>query len=302
MTSQNGSLQLQGKVVAVVGGDEREQEIVRCALATGAEVRSCGFARSDETISGEVRCDSAEQAMKGAHYVLMPIPGMTPDGAIFGNQHIVPDAALLGLIAPGGHIILGKPDAGLTAAAEQTGITLHPYEHDNELMLLRAPAIVEGVLKLIIEATEFTIHRSKTVIVGQGNIGSVLTNTMVKLGARVTVAARNPVQRAGAETLGADTIALEGLEAAVADADIVISTVPFPLVTAAVIDRTPSHAIIVDMSAPPGGCALDHARETGRKAIWARALGRYAPVTVGRSQWVGIAKIIAEIEAKEAQA
>lgn len=287
---------LEGQILAVVGGDEREQEIARLAVMLGAEVRLVGFPYESGSIAGATECAAAAEAMAGAHYALLPIPGMTADGAIFGKQHIVPNEDLLRTMAPGGHIILGKPDAGLVAAAAATGITLHAYEHDNELMLLRAPAIVEGVLKLVIEMTEFTIHRSKTVIVGQGNIGSVLTNTMVKLGAKVTVAARNPVQRAQAETLGADSVPLEELMNEVRDADIVLSTVPHPIVTAAVIDQTPRHAIIVDVSAPPGGCDLDHARASGRKALWARALGRYAPVTVGRSQWIGISKIISAIE------
>ncbi|NNM01497.1 MAG: serine carboxypeptidase, partial [Gammaproteobacteria bacterium] len=30
-------------------------------------------------------------------------------------------------------------------------------------------------------------------------------------------------------------------------------------------------------------------------AVWARALGRRAPITVGGSQWIGISKIITTI-------
>jgi len=52
------------------------------------------------------------------------------------------------------------------------------------------------------------------------------------------------------------------------------------------------------MTAPPGGCDLNHATRTGRKAIWARALGRRAPITVGASQWLGIARIIEGILAE----
>jgi dipicolinate synthase subunit A len=34
--------------------------------------------------------------------------------------------------------------------------------------------------------------------------------------------------------------------------------------------------------------------------VWARGLGRRAPITVGRSQWAGIRKLIEEIERKRA--
>jgi dipicolinate synthase subunit A len=71
-----------------------------------------------------------------------------------------------------------------------------------------------------------------------------------------------------------------------------VSTASAPIVTAALIDRLPPDALVVDMAAPPGSCDLNHAKKTGRKAIWARALGRRAPITVGGSQWSGIARII----------
>jgi dipicolinate synthase subunit A len=50
----------------------------------------------------------------------------------------------------------------------------------------------------------------------------------------------------------------------------------------------------VDIAAPPGGVDLDLARSLGHRAWWARGMGRRAPVTVGRSQWTGIARRISE--------
>ncbi|GAB4149868.1 MAG: dipicolinate synthase subunit DpsA [Sphingomonadales bacterium] len=281
-------------IIAVVGGDEREQEIARLAAATGASVRSFGFPGADG-IAGVDCVEDARAALQGADIVLFPIPGMTLDGAIFATEKIIPDQDLLAGMAPNGHIILGKADNGLRSAAQALGLGLHEYEHDKELMLLRAPAIVEGALKHMIENTAFTIHMARVCVVGQGNIGTVLTRTLIALGARVTVAARNPVQRASAYTLGAETMALEEMEERAGEFDIMCSTVPVPLVTAAVIDRLPKHAMVIDLSAPPGGCDLDHARKTGRAGVWARALGRRAPITVGASQWMGIEKIIRDV-------
>ncbi|RME65809.1 MAG: serine carboxypeptidase [Alphaproteobacteria bacterium] len=281
-------------VIAVVGGDEREQEIARLAAATGASVRAFGFPGAD-AVAGVAHADTAHAALQDAHVALFPIPGMTMDGAIFATEKIVPDQALLSVMAKGAHIVLGKADNGLRAAAKTLGIGLHEYEHDKELMLLRAPAIVEGALQHMIANTAFTIHMARVCVVGQGNIGTVLTRTLIALGARVTVAARNPVQRASAYTMGADTMELDDLETRANTFDIICSTVPAPLVTAAVIDRMPENALVIDLSAPPGGCDLDHARKSGRAGIWARALGRRAPITVGASQWMGIERIIRDV-------
>jgi dipicolinate synthase subunit A len=278
--------------IAVVGGDDREQEIARLAATTGAGVTAFGFPWPEAGIEGVTPAASAAEAMQRADIALMPIPGIATDGSLFATETIIPDAGLLSVMVPGAHIILGQADANLRSAAAATGITLHEYESDQELMLLRAPAIVEAALRLIIENTRITIHKSRICVVGQGNIGGVLTRSLIGLGAEVTVAARNPVQRAQAYTLGAEAVTIDGLAERAPDFPMLLSTVPARVVTAAVIERLPADALIMDLSAPPGGVDLDYARRSGRTAIWARALGRRAPITVGASQWSGILRII----------
>ncbi|MDJ0749450.1 MAG: dipicolinate synthase subunit DpsA [Woeseiaceae bacterium] len=281
--------------LSIVGGDEREQEIARLAVETGARVRVFAFPMGDDGIDGTTPCDSVEAAFDQARIVLFPIPGIATDNSIFATEKIVPSATLLSHMADNGHIILGRADQNLEAAARANSVRLHEYEHDQELMLLRAPAIVEGALQIAIDLTRVTIHDASVCVVGQGNIGTVLTRTLVSLGAKVTVAARNPVQRAAAYTMGAASISTDELLDNASNFDMIMSTVPAPLVTRHVIDRLPDHALVMDLSAPPGGCDLDYAEQSGRAAVWARALGRRAPITVGQSQWFGIAKIINEI-------
>ncbi len=279
-------------VIAVLGGDEREQEICRCAAATGAQVRAFGFPWPPAGIDGVHAGRDAAEAISGANVALMPIPGIAADGSLFATARIVPDETLLARMAARGHIILGRADAGLRRAAAALDIRLHEYESDSELMRQRAPAIVEGAIQILIENTAITLHGARICVVGQGIIGSALTRTLLALGAMVTVAARNPRQRASAAALGAHAITLEELPAAAPSLDIVLSTAPAPVVNAVVIDRLTRQALVVDLAAPPGSCDLEYARASGRRAVWARALGRRAPVTVGASQWSGIARII----------
>ena len=279
-------------ILAVVGGDEREQEIARLAATTGAEVRAYGFPYPEAGIEGVTYADSPAEAMQGAHVVLFPIPGMTMDGAIFATELIIPGEQLLSNMAPDSHIILGMADHRLNTAAARLGISLHEYEHDRELMLLRAPAIVEAALKVVIENTDITIHKAKICVCGQGNIGTALARTLVQLGAYVTVSARNPVQRANAYAMGCETITIDDLRDAAKGFDIIISTVTAAIINNDLIDTLRPNTLLVDISAPPGSIDLEYARSRGMKAVWARALGRRAPVTVGGSQWFGISKTI----------
>ena len=296
-------LDLTDTVVALVGGDRREQEIARRAALTGATVRAYGFPWPDAGIAGVEPAPDASAALNGARFALFPIPGIAKDGGLFAPavapERIIPDADLLSVMAPNGHIILGAADDGLTAAAEQYGIGLHEYEWDVRLMLLRGPAIVEGVIKVIVENTERTIHANPVCVVGQGTIGTLLTRTLVLLGAHTYVAARNPVQRAAAHAMGAQALPLEELPELAEGLDIILSTVPAPVVGPDVIERLPAHALVVDLAAPPGGVDLAAAEARGLTAVWARGLGGRAPVTVGASQWSGIAERIAAILAAD---
>ena len=298
-------LDLSGTTVALVGGDRREQEIARRAALTGATVRAFGFPWPDAGIAGVEAASTPRDALAGARFALFPIPGIAKDGGLFAPavapDRIIPDADLLSVMAANAHIILGAADKDLNAAAEQHGIGLHEYEWDVRLMLLRGPAIIEGVIKVIVENTDRTIHANPVCVVGQGTIGTLLTRTLVLLGAHTYVAARNPVQRAAAHAMGAQALPLEELPALAEGLDIVLSTVPAPVVGPNVIARLPDHALVVDLAAPPGGVDLEAAEARGLKAVWARGRGGRAPVTVGASQWSGIAERIAAILAEDAQ-
>jgi len=285
-------------VIAIVGGDRREQEIARCAVAAGAEVRAHGFPWPQEGIPGVRHAASIGEALDGADIALFPIPGIAPDGALFAPQspeRIIPDRDSLSGMRQPAHIILGWGDPKLKAHCEALGIALHEYEWDEDLMLLRGPAIVEGMLKVLIENTDITIHKSRVCLVGQGTIGSLVTRTLIGLGADVHVAARNPVQRASAYAAGAEPHELGELAEVLPTTDIVIASVPARVLGQELLERLPKHALLVDLAAPPGGIDRDAVQALGLKFVWARGMGARAPITVGRSQWGGVRRRIEAI-------
>ncbi len=288
----------ENRIIAIVAGDRREQEIARCAAATGAEVRAYGFPWPDEGIEGVVHAPSAAAAMAGAEVALFPIPGIAPDGALFApasKERIIVDRAMLSAMKPDPHIILGWVDARLKALCDELKIEFHEYEFDRDLMLLRGPAIVEGMLKVIIENTDVTIHKANIVMIGYGTIGELAARTLVALGANVTVAARNPMQRAAAYAAGAENVELPALAAILPEADMLVNSVPVQLVTKAMLETMRKHVLLVDLAAPPGGIDRDGAEALGLRFVWARGMGSRAPVTVGRSQWTGIRPRIEKI-------
>ena len=285
-------------VIGMLGGDKREQEIARCAAATGADVRAYGFPWPDQGIPGVRHLTDPAAVLKGARFALFPIPGISANGALFAPAApapIIPDHAMLAGMAPQAHIILGWADKNLNAHCDALSIPRHEYEWDRSLMLQRTPAIVEGLLKIVIDNSTITIHNANAVVVGQGTIGAVLARYLVALGAHTHVAARNPEQRSAAYVAGAMPHTLDELPALAPCLDFVFSTVPTRVVGEDVLAKLPKHALIVDLAAPPGGVDFDAAKRLGLTAIWGRGLGSRAPVTVGASQWGGIRERIEKI-------
>jgi dipicolinate synthase subunit A len=284
--------------IGMLGGDKREQEIARRAAATGAEVRAHGFPWPVHGIPGVQHLTEPADVLKGARFALFPIPGISASGALFAPSSpspIVPDRAMLSGMVPRAHIILGWADANLKAHCEALSIKLQEYEWDRSLMLQRTPAIIEGLLKIVIENTAITIHDSNACVVGQGTIGAVLARYLVALGAHTHVVARNPEQRAAAYVAGAAPHGLDELPELAPRLDLLFSTVPSRVVGEDVLARLPKSALIVDLAAPPGGVDFEVAKRLGLNAIWGRGLGSRAPVTVGASQWGGIRERIETI-------
>lgn len=285
--------------LAIVGGDEREQEIARLAARTGATVRGYGFPWPPAGIEGVALAGSVAEAMRGADYALLPVPRGV-EGRLYAPDAPEPIRIRPELFAPlqsGAHVFCGRVTDVLADATRDLSLTMHEYDPDRELMLLRAAAIAEGVLEAAIANTEVTIHGAIVAVVGFGNIGSVLTRRLLALGADVHVAARNPIQRAAARAEGARSLSLEELRELAPRLSMIFSTVPARVVGRAVLERLPQGSLVLDIVPPPDRSDLALAARLGHRAVWARGLGRRAPVTVGASQWLGVRRRIEEIEA-----
>jgi dipicolinate synthase subunit A len=302
MTTEAPAIDWKSLRIGMLGGDRREQEIARRAAATGADVRAYGFPWPEGGIAGVVYLSDPAAVLDNAKFALFPIPGMSLTGALFApaaEKPIIPDRALLSRMAVPAHIILGWADKNLKMHADALSIRLHEYEWDRSLMLHRTPAIVEGLLKIVIENTDITIHGANACVVGQGTIGAVLTRYLVAIGARTAVVARNPEQRAAAFVAGATPHRFEELPNIASRLDLLFSTVPARVVGETVLSQLKRSALIVDVAAPPGGIDFNCAKRLGLKAIWGRGLGSRAPVTVGASQWGGIRERIEKILLEE---
>ena len=278
--------------IAILGGDGRGTEMASLAADAGASVRLFGTPPSDRR--DVTRVSSLAEALDGARIAILPVPYPGADGALyapFAEAPIHITAEDLSAMAAKAHVITGKSDAFLDAAAEKARVMVHEYEDDTDLMLLRAPAIAEGAIRVAIEHSPVTVHGAAD-RVGRFRSDRIgphsLTNRFERERARFRAPRRGTCRRLrvgrgtapfrrGPPDLPAARDSLQhgpgcggGCRCARTSSE-----------------RKPRRR----PRCSSGGIDLAAARDRGLSTIWARGLGASAPRTVARSQWIGVERI-----------
>ncbi|MBQ6119838.1 MAG: hypothetical protein IJK98_11440 [Clostridia bacterium] len=119
-------------------------------------------------------------------------------------------------------------------------------------------------------------------VTGYGRIGYFLCRALHALGASVTVYARNPAQRAKAEAAGLTAAPLDLLPEQTHRYDVVVNTVPAPVITADAVRNTKKDCLLIETASAPYGIDADACRRHGRELVKAFSQpGKTAPKTAG---------------------
>ncbi len=287
--------ELASRTVAIIGGDERVREIARLALAAGAAVRAHG---APPGIAEDLRvplAPSVEAAVAGADVIILPLPGASPEGYIYAPHASTPvvfSSEAARRARAGAVLLTGDASPALHALCQAAGLRLHELNGDDELAILHAIPTAEGAARIAIENTPHTIHGSRVLVIGFGRVATAVANLFRGMMARVTVAARNPAQRARAEMLGCTPLPLDRLGEHLGEMDVVINTVRAPILTRDLLGKVRGETLVIDLASPPGGTDFAAAHELGLRVIWARAQAGSAPCTAGRDEWRVILRIL----------
>ena len=256
----------QTKRFAVVGSDARQ-------AAAGRALARAGY-----TVGGV-------QQLPQADCILLPLPLEQAD---------LPLTQLLGAAKPGALALGGKVTESARTIARAAGVELVDYFARPELTVYNAIPTAEGCIGILLERRSRTLWGAAVLVLGFGPVGRALAVRLAALGARVTVAARRPVQRAMAEEQGLRAVPLTDLAAAF---DTVVNTIPAPVLTAAVLAALPKGCLIVDLASKPGGTDFAAARRLGHTALHALSLPTvWAPETAGEALARTVQAILQERE------
>lgn len=163
---------------------------------------------------------------------------------------------------------------------EVEGAKVYNYLTNGCYTVKNALATAEGAIAVAMNNTDSLICDRKIAITGYGNIAKVLCKMLLSLGCDVTVCARNELQRANAEVIGAKACDIFALP--LVCPDIIFNTVPATVITQGTLSVLSDDAIIIELASAPGGVDKEVANRLGVTIISAQGLpGKYAPKYAG---------------------
>jgi dipicolinate synthase subunit A len=274
---------LEGKSVALLGGDEREVILAGALLQHGAQVLLVGYDERPQ-LAGAVHADML-RAVGQADVVVAPMSNTdaagvikaTPDPAVTLRLDDAAFAAMAGKT-----LCIGMAKPIVQALADRHQVRVVETAEIDEIAVLNSIPSAEGAIMRAMTELPITIHGSNSVVVGFGRCGVTLARMLQGLGARVVAVARNPAQLARAYEMGLATTHLDDISEAVQAADVVYNTVPALVLTEAVLASLSPQTLIVDIASAPGGTDFAAARRKGIKAFLDLGIpGKVAPQTAG---------------------
>ena len=253
----------------LAGGDARQQYLARLLQQDGHTVTTFALGKDSNAATPE--------ALRQGDCVLLPIPTAKNDilTAPFSAESI-PICNILSKLSEKQSIFGGN-------VARKWESTYHLTIHDlllrEELAIANAVPTAEGALQLAMERLPITIQNCRVLITGFGRVAQCTAQRFAALGARVTVTARSPAQLALAEAMSLATIPLAQLPQANDPWDLIINTVPAPILTKSVLEKL-GGCPILELASPPGGIEPAVAERLAIPLISAPGLpGKVAPAT-----------------------
>ena len=256
--------------IVVIGGDMR--------MIYAAEALSAHFAC---TLYGFGEHPFLPRHRDGEKYDVAVMPIMTGSGIKLANGETVNGYGIAAeLLNSSGAVFAGRAPVELKSLCAQQRLALYDYLEREELAVLNAQATAEGAVGIAVNELPHTIRGSSVLVLGFGRIAKLSARYFAALGAEVTAAARKKADLAWASACGYGTAAFEdetALRDALGKADIILNTVPAPILAGERAGAAKAGAVLIELASVP--CT---AGETPLRVIQANGLpGKTAPLTAG---------------------
>lgn len=278
-------MMLTGTHVAFLGGDARQLEVIEQLTAKDAAVSLIGYDQLQQQIGGVKKVDLTPELISSTDVLILPTV-VHENGKIdtlFSSEETYLTEKILQQLPAHAVVFTGFAKPFLKSWCSKYQVELIELFERDDVAIYNSIPTAEGAVMMAIENTDFTIHGSKSMVLGLGRTGMTMARTLHGMGADVTVGIRKSEHAARAVEMGFKPVHVNKLDRHVSEIDLLFNTIPTMIVTAKVIANLPHHAVIIDLASKPGGTDFRFAERRGIKALLAPGLpGIVAPKTAGR--------------------
>ncbi|ADY56526.1 dipicolinate synthase subunit A [Syntrophobotulus glycolicus DSM 8271] len=296
---------LEGICLAVVGGDDREVYLIPELQKLGARIIGLGLEKSPLGQRIE-HFNSFKEIIDEADALLLPMFGTDERGLVkakYSNDPIILNNEVLESIPLYIPLFIGWARPALRAAAQKMKIEVVEIANRDDVAILNSVPSAEGAVQMAMDATDITIHGSRSFVLGMGRFGTTLIHLLKGMGARVTAVVRRTADLARAVEMGVRPLSFQELEQEIVEAEIIFNTVPELILNRTIQEKMSRDAVIIDLASIPGGTDFEYAQMLGIKAFLAPGLpGVVAPKTAGLILAQVYPKIILEYVSKNNRA
>lgn len=261
--------------IAVLGGDLRQVCLAQLLSEDGWEVMTWGLDKAVAPCSV-----SLSQALE-AEIVVLPLPVCRGEWLNLPlTDTRLSCSALFERLHPE-QIVFGGAAGSIPAELKCDGhpVILDYYERE-EVQICNAVPTAEGAIMRAMEATKYTLHGSRCLVVGYGRIGKILSHRLHGLGADVSVSARKCSDLAWIEAYGYHAVHTGRISEQIADYDLIFNTVPAIVLDADCLKAAKQSCILFELASLPGGIDLGAVKAYNLQLFTERGLpGEVAPKT-----------------------
>lgn len=284
------------ETISVIGGDLRQLTLAKLLKSEGYHVFLYGFDKDIQL--DDIESEPDKDYVLSSDIIILPVP-VTFDGVTinspFTNTPMTVEEFLYN-INPSAIVFGGQIQPNLQKALEDNHIAYRDYLKREELSIKNAVPTAEGAIEIAIRETPITLHGSKSLVLGYGKIGKILSKDLYGMGAQTYVEARKYADLAMIEGHGYEPLPLCELKNHIHEFDIIFNTVPSLILDDELLENVRTDSLIIDLASKPGGVDFEAAKAYGLRVIWALSLpGKIAPVTSGAIIKDTIMNIIKEL-------
>lgn len=287
---------LTGVQIVCIGGDARQLEIIHKLIELDASVTIVGYDQLQNPYYGVQRHPLSVQLLEQQDVLVLPAAGTDENGgiqAIFTSDELILTEEHIAALPKHCVVFTGMSKPYLSKLCAKYRISLVELFDRDDVAIYNSIPTAEGAVMMAIQHTDFTLHGSKSVVLGMGRTGFTLARTLLGMGANVRIGVRRDEHFARATEMGFNPFFVADLAQQVSNIDLLFNTIPTMIITAQVIVQLPNRAVIIDIASSPGGVDFRFAEKRGIKAMLAPGLpGIVAPKSAGRILAQSIAQLL----------